>query len=96
MDMNQNEAEQTTFIMTYSYKIKNTYGIVKIINVHIHNTQMDMYVNFEVSNTSISGVIFTKVIKREQIWLPNKEYMGYHENYLWIYAYCIDAHVCII
>ena len=43
--------------------MKEILGYYKIIPVHIHKTQMNKCVKFEVSNTNISGIIDINVIK---------------------------------
>ena len=40
--------------------MKNTWFRVKIINLHIYNTQMHMSVKFEVPNINVSDVIDIK------------------------------------
>ena len=41
----------------YGYKMMNSWDIVHVICFHMHNTYMHVCVNFELSNTNISGVI---------------------------------------
>ena len=52
----------------------NIWDIDKIIHVHIHSTQMHMYIKYEVSNTNILGVININMIKLK-IWLLNEDYL---------------------
>ena len=50
--------------MTQDKKLKNTWDIIHIINVHMHNIQMHMGIKFEISNTNILGVVGINVTKR--------------------------------
>ena len=50
----------------------------------------DTFVECEVYITNISGVTDINVVKREQIWLINEEYLWYCGNYWHSYALYID------
>ena len=67
------KAKQTKFIMEY----KNSYDIVQIKHVHIHSTERQMYIQFQVFHTNISGIIDMNVAEREKIWLPHEKFLGH-------------------
>ena len=42
---------------------------------------MHKCIKYKVYNTNISGAAHINVTKREQIWLPHEEYLGYAKYY---------------
>ena len=69
----------------YGCQIINTWGIVKIIIMHMPSTQMHMHVKFEASIRNILGVIDMSVEKGKQMWLPDYHCLSYCPNYFYVY-----------
>ena len=51
-----------------------------------------MCVKYIIPNTNISRIIEMKWQKKKQIWLPNEEYFGYHQNVQYAYAQDTDMY----